>query len=104
MVGRLPPKSSPYPLVHSGPGQHVRQMISSRRGENIVNDIQQRVAQVTGGPSGIGHAVIASARGGANIGNRALEFSLPDQGHVDENSRELLRQGTVIANFFRGRW
>jgi hypothetical protein len=38
------------------------------------------------------------------IGDRAPEFSLFNQDHVQVNSAELLRQGPVVVSFFRGHW
>jgi len=38
------------------------------------------------------------------IGDRAPGFSLFNQDHIEVNSAELLRQGALIANFFRGHW
>jgi hypothetical protein len=37
-------------------------------------------------------------------GDRAPEFSLFNQDHVQVNSAELLRQGPLIVSFFRGHW
>ena len=36
------------------------------------------------------------------IGDRAPEFSLFNQDHVQVNSADLLRQGPVVVSFFRG--
>jgi NAD(P)-dependent dehydrogenase (short-subunit alcohol dehydrogenase family) len=69
-----------------------------------MNDFQERVAQLTAGTSGIGRAAVAFAREGAKVAVRTPEFSLFNQGRVQENSKELLRQGTLIANFLRGHW
>jgi len=38
------------------------------------------------------------------VGDRAPEFSLYNQDHVLVNSAELLRQGPLVVNFFRGHW
>jgi hypothetical protein len=38
------------------------------------------------------------------IGDRAPEFSLFNQDHVQVNSADLLRQGPVVVSFFRGHW
>ena len=38
------------------------------------------------------------------VGDRAPEFSLFNQEHVQVNSAELLRQGPLIVTFFRGHW
>jgi hypothetical protein len=38
------------------------------------------------------------------IGDRAPEFSLFNQDHVQVNSAEVLRQGPVVVSFFRGHW
>jgi hypothetical protein len=38
------------------------------------------------------------------VGDRAPEFSLLNQDHVQVGSAELLRQGPVIVTFFRGHW
>ena len=38
------------------------------------------------------------------VGDRAPEFSLFNQDHVQANSAELLRQGPLIVTFFRGHW
>jgi hypothetical protein len=38
------------------------------------------------------------------VGDRAPEFSLFNQDHVQVNSAELLRQGPLIVSFFRGHW
>jgi hypothetical protein len=39
-----------------------------------------------------------------NVGDRAPEFSLFNQDHVQVNSAELLRQGPLVVTFFRGHW
>ena len=38
------------------------------------------------------------------VGDRAPEFSLFNQDHVQVNSVELLRQGPIVVSFFRGHW
>jgi hypothetical protein len=38
------------------------------------------------------------------VGDRAPEFSLFNQDHVQVNSADLLRQGPVVVSFFRGHW
>jgi len=38
------------------------------------------------------------------VGDRAPEFSLFNQDHVKVNSADLLRQGPIVASFFRGHW
>jgi hypothetical protein len=38
------------------------------------------------------------------IGDRAPEFSLFNQDHVQVNSADLLRQGPLVVSFFRGHW
>jgi len=37
-------------------------------------------------------------------GDRAPEFSLFNQDHVQVNSADLLRQGPLVVSFFRGHW
>jgi hypothetical protein len=37
-------------------------------------------------------------------GERAPEFSLFNQDHVEVNSAGLLRQGPLVVSFFRGHW
>jgi len=39
-----------------------------------------------------------------NVGDRAPEFRLFNQDHVQVNSAELLRQGPLVVTFFRGHW
>jgi hypothetical protein len=36
------------------------------------------------------------------VGDRAPEFSLLNQDHVQVNSADLLRQGPLVVSFFRG--
>jgi hypothetical protein len=38
------------------------------------------------------------------VGERAPEFSLFNQDHVQVNSADLLREGPVVVSFFRGHW
>jgi hypothetical protein len=38
------------------------------------------------------------------IGDRAPQFSLFNQDHVEVNSTDLLRQGPLVVSFFRGHW
>jgi hypothetical protein len=38
------------------------------------------------------------------VGDRAPQFSLFNQDHVQVNSADLLRQGLVVVSFFRGHW
>ena len=38
------------------------------------------------------------------VGDRAPEFSLFNQDHVQLNSADLLRQGPLAVSFFRGHW
>jgi hypothetical protein len=38
------------------------------------------------------------------VGDRAPEFSLFNQDHVEVHSGELLRQGPMVVSFFRGHW
>jgi hypothetical protein len=38
------------------------------------------------------------------VGDRAPEFSLFNQDHIQVNSADLLRQGSLVVSFFRGRW
>ena len=38
------------------------------------------------------------------IGDRAPQFRLFNQDHVEVNSADLLRQGPVVVSFFRGHW
>jgi hypothetical protein len=38
------------------------------------------------------------------VGDRAPQFSLFNQDHVQVNSRDLLRQGPLVVSFFRGHW
>lgn len=38
------------------------------------------------------------------IGDRAPEFSLFNQDHVQVNSADLLHQGPLVVSFFRGHW
>jgi hypothetical protein len=38
------------------------------------------------------------------VGDRAPEFSLFNQDHVQVNSTDLLHQGPLVLTFFRGHW
>jgi hypothetical protein len=38
------------------------------------------------------------------IGDRAPDFSLFNQDHVELSSKDLLRQGPMVVSFFRGHW
>ena len=38
------------------------------------------------------------------VGNRAPEFSLFNQDHVQVSSEVLLHQGPLVVSFFRGHW
>jgi hypothetical protein len=38
------------------------------------------------------------------VGDRAPEFSLFNQDHVQVNSSDLLRRGPLVVSFFRGHW
>jgi hypothetical protein len=38
------------------------------------------------------------------IGDRAPQFSLFNQDHVEVNSADLLRHGPLVVSFFRGHW
>jgi hypothetical protein len=38
------------------------------------------------------------------IGDRAPDFTLFNQHHVEMSSKDLLRQGPMIISFFRGHW
>lgn len=38
------------------------------------------------------------------IGDRAPEFTLFNQDHVEVSSPNLLRQGPLVVSFFRGHW
>jgi hypothetical protein len=38
------------------------------------------------------------------VGDRAPQFSLFNQDHVEVNSAELLRHGPLVVTFFRGHW
>lgn len=38
------------------------------------------------------------------VGDRAPEFTLFNQDHVEVSSANLLRQGPLIVSFFRGHW
>ena len=38
------------------------------------------------------------------VGDRAPEFTLFSQDHVEVSSANLLRQGPLVVSFFRGHW
>ena len=38
------------------------------------------------------------------VGDRAPEFSLFNQDHVEVNSADLFRHGPLVVTFFRGHW
>ena len=38
------------------------------------------------------------------IGERAPDFALLNQDHVEVSSKDLLRQGPMVVSFFRGHW
>lgn len=38
------------------------------------------------------------------IGDRAPDFALFNQDHVEVSSKGLLRQGPMVVSFFRGHW
>ncbi len=38
------------------------------------------------------------------IGDRAPDFTLFNQDHVEVSSKELLRKGPMVVSFFRGHW
>jgi hypothetical protein len=38
------------------------------------------------------------------IGDRAPDFALFNQEHVEVSSKDLLRQGPMVVSFFRGHW
>ena len=38
------------------------------------------------------------------IGDRAPDFTLLNQDHVEVSSKDLLRQGPMVVSFFRGHW
>jgi hypothetical protein len=38
------------------------------------------------------------------VGDRAADFSLFNQDHVEVASAQLLREGPVVVSFFRGHW
>ena len=44
------------------------------------------------------------ANKGLRVGDRAPEFSLFNQDHVQVNSADLLRQGSLVVSLFRGHW
>jgi peroxiredoxin len=38
------------------------------------------------------------------IGDRAPDFALFNQYHVEVSSKDLLRKGPMVVSFFRGHW
>jgi len=44
------------------------------------------------------------ANNALKVGDRAPEFSLFNQDHVEVNSADLLRDGPLVVSFFRGHW
>ena len=38
------------------------------------------------------------------IGDRAPDFALFNQDHVEVSSKDLLRKGPIVVSFFRGHW
>jgi hypothetical protein len=38
------------------------------------------------------------------IGDRAPDFALCNQDHVEVSSKDLLRKGPMVLSFFRGHW
>jgi hypothetical protein len=38
------------------------------------------------------------------VGDRAPNFTLFNQDHVQVDSNDLLREGTLVVSFFRGHW
>jgi hypothetical protein len=38
------------------------------------------------------------------VGDRAPDFTLFNQDHVEVTSKDLLRQGPLVVSFFRGHW
>jgi hypothetical protein len=38
------------------------------------------------------------------VGDRAPQFSLFNQDHIQVNSRDLLHDGPLVVSFFRGHW
>ena len=38
------------------------------------------------------------------IGDRAPDFALFNQDHIEVSSKDLLRQGPMLVSFFRGHW
>jgi hypothetical protein len=43
-------------------------------------------------------------RAALKVGDRAPDFALPNQDHVEVKSADLLRGGPVVLTFFRGHW
>jgi hypothetical protein len=67
-----------------------------------MNDFQEKVALVARRTSGIVRSVSVSLA--PIVEDPAVERSPSHQEYEQGNSRELLRQGALIAGFFRGRW
>jgi hypothetical protein len=44
------------------------------------------------------------AKKALQVGDRAPEFSLFNQDHVEVDSSQLLKQGPLVVDFFRGHW
>ena len=44
------------------------------------------------------------AKKALKVGDRAPDFSLFNQDHVEVSSSALLRQGPLVVDFFRGHW
>lgn len=42
--------------------------------------------------------------GALKVGDRAPDFSLFNQAHIQVVSTELLREGPLVVSFFRGHW
>jgi len=38
------------------------------------------------------------------VGDRAPDFALFNQDHIEVSSKDLLRKGPVVVGFFRGHW
>ncbi|HEY3963448.1 MAG TPA: hypothetical protein VGM05_02760 [Planctomycetaceae bacterium] len=68
-----------------------------------MTNFPEKAVSVTGGTSGMIVAAVFE-REASLVGVRAPEFSVFNRDHVQEISRELLRQGALIASFFQGRW
>ncbi len=44
------------------------------------------------------------AKKALKVGDRAPEFTLFSQDHVEVDSSKLLKQGPLVVDFFRGHW